>query len=140
MDNNIYLHRYRSYPKVRLRSMTSAFSIKGNHHRLNMETDLQSTQLYSLAETAQLPPSPAFGLIEEGAIGQPPGNHITTNESTLGKGDSPCVESWPVPDEFREQCRVSALDLQPSLLVDFNNGRLGNLLRPTETLYKLDRK
>jgi hypothetical protein len=32
------------------------------------------------------------------------------------------------------------LDLQPSLMVDFNNGRLGNLLRPTETLYKLDHK
>ncbi len=28
-------------------------------------------QLYSLAETPQLPPSPAFGLIYEGAIGQP---------------------------------------------------------------------
>ncbi len=28
-------------------------------------------QLYSLAETSQLPPSLAFGLIYEGAIGQP---------------------------------------------------------------------
>ncbi len=48
-------------------------------HRLNMELDLQSpkftwapcAQLYSLAEPPQLPPSPAFGLIYEGAIGQP---------------------------------------------------------------------
>ncbi len=29
------------------------------------------TQLYSLAETLQLPPPPAFGFIYEGAIGQP---------------------------------------------------------------------
>ncbi len=48
-----------------------------NHRLLNMELDLQKfiwascAQLYSLAETPQLPPSPAFGLIYEGAIGQP---------------------------------------------------------------------
>jgi hypothetical protein len=41
-----------------------------------MELDLQSllgscVQLYSLAETPQLPPPPEFGLIYEGAIGQP---------------------------------------------------------------------
>ncbi len=44
-----------------------------------MEVDLQSlfglhimwcAQLYLLAETPQLAPSPAFGLIYEGAIGQ----------------------------------------------------------------------
>jgi hypothetical protein len=40
-----------------------------------MELDLQSylvscVQLYSLAETPQLPPPHAFGLIYEGAIGQ----------------------------------------------------------------------
>ncbi len=44
-------------------------------HGLNMELDLQSylvscALLYSLAETLQLPP-PSFGLIYEGAIGQP---------------------------------------------------------------------
>ncbi len=45
---------------------------------LNMELDLQilfgllCTAVYSLAETPQPPPSPpAFGLISEGAIGQP---------------------------------------------------------------------
>jgi hypothetical protein len=41
-----------------------------------MELDLQSllgscVHLYSLAETSQLPPPPAFGLLYEGAIGQP---------------------------------------------------------------------
>jgi hypothetical protein len=42
-------------------------------HRLNMELDLQSlfgllcTDVYSLAETPQLPLPPAFGLIYEGA-------------------------------------------------------------------------
>jgi hypothetical protein len=41
-----------------------------------MELVLQSylgscVQLYLLAETPQLPPPPAFGLIYEGAIGQP---------------------------------------------------------------------
>jgi hypothetical protein len=43
-----------------------------------MELDLLSSfgllctvLLYSLAETPQLPPPPAFGLIYEGAIGQP---------------------------------------------------------------------
>ncbi len=48
------------------------------YDRLNMELDLQSylgscvdVELYSLAETPQLPPPPAFGLIYEGAIGQP---------------------------------------------------------------------
>jgi hypothetical protein len=45
--------------------------------RLNMELDLQSlfglhcAQLYSLAETPQPPPFPAFELIYEGAISQP---------------------------------------------------------------------
>jgi len=44
--------------------------------RLNMELDLlgifgSCVQLYSLAETPQLHPSPAFGLTYEGAIGQP---------------------------------------------------------------------
>ncbi len=43
-------------------------------HRLIMELDLQSLfgilHVYSLAETPQLPPSQAFGLIYEGAIGQ----------------------------------------------------------------------
>ncbi len=44
---------------------------------LNMELDLQSLfgllciQLYSLAAAPQLPPTPAFGIIYEGAIGQP---------------------------------------------------------------------
>jgi hypothetical protein len=47
-------------------------------HSLNIEVDLQSlfglhvtwcAQLYSLAETQQLPP-PAVGLVYEGAIGQ----------------------------------------------------------------------
>ncbi len=43
---------------------------------LNMELDLQiflssCVQLYSLAETPQLPPPPAFGPIYKGAIGQP---------------------------------------------------------------------
>jgi hypothetical protein len=50
------------------------------NHGLNMELDLQSlfgllctvsVQLYSLAEVPQLPPTPAFGLIYESAIGQP---------------------------------------------------------------------
>ncbi len=43
-----------------------------------MELDLQRlfglhacAQLYSFAENPQLSPSPAFGLIYEGAIGQP---------------------------------------------------------------------
>ncbi len=41
-----------------------------------MEFDLKSlfglyVQLYSLAETTQLPPRPAFGLMYEGATGQP---------------------------------------------------------------------
>ncbi len=44
-------------------------------HRLNMKISTiylgSSVQLYSLAETPQLHPSPAFGLIYEGAIGQP---------------------------------------------------------------------
>ncbi len=41
-------------------------------HRLNMALDLQSVQLYSLAETpATSPLPPAFGLIYEGDIGQP---------------------------------------------------------------------
>jgi hypothetical protein len=42
-------------------------------HRLNMELVYLGScvQLYSLAETPQLPPPPAFGLIHEGAIGQP---------------------------------------------------------------------
>ncbi len=51
---------------------------KGYWHRLNMELDLQSlfglqctVQLYSLAETPQLPHPPAVGLIYEGAISQP---------------------------------------------------------------------
>ncbi len=35
-----------------------------------MELDLQSAQLYSLAES-ETSPTPAFGLIYEGAIGQP---------------------------------------------------------------------
>ncbi len=41
-----------------------------------MELDIRSLfglmcTAYSLAETPQLPPTPAFGLIYEGAIGQP---------------------------------------------------------------------
>jgi hypothetical protein len=49
-------------------------------HRLNMEVNLQSlfglqvtwcAQLYSLAETTHPHQSPAFGLVDEGAIGQP---------------------------------------------------------------------
>jgi hypothetical protein len=45
-------------------------------HMLNMELDLQSlfglrVQRYSMAETPHLPPLPIFGLINEGAIGQP---------------------------------------------------------------------
>ncbi len=49
---------------------------KSRKHRLNMELDLQSllgscVQLYSLAETPQIPLSTPFGLIYEGAIGQP---------------------------------------------------------------------
>jgi hypothetical protein len=51
---------------------------------LNMELDLQHflgscVQLYSLAETPQLPqlpPPPAFGLIYEGAIGQQDRRHL----------------------------------------------------------------
>ncbi len=41
--------------------------------RLNINLDLQSLfgLLSSLAETPQLPPPPAFGLVYEGAIGQP---------------------------------------------------------------------
>ncbi len=49
-----------------------------SEHRFNTKLDLQSlfgllvtSVLYSLAETPQLPPSPAVGLICEGAIGQP---------------------------------------------------------------------
>jgi hypothetical protein len=50
---------------------------KGDEHRLNMELNLQSlfglrVQLYLLAETPYfLPPSPAFWLIYESAIGHP---------------------------------------------------------------------
>ncbi len=47
---------------------------KAHRHRLNMELDLLGApyaQLYLLAETPQFPPSPAFGLIYESAIGQP---------------------------------------------------------------------
>ncbi len=49
-------------------------------HMFNMELDFQSlfglqvtwyAQLYSLAEIPQLPPPSAFGLVYEGAIGQP---------------------------------------------------------------------
>jgi hypothetical protein len=47
---------------------------KSCHHRINMELNLQGlfglhahSWLYSLAETLQ-PPSPAFGLLNEGAI------------------------------------------------------------------------
>jgi hypothetical protein len=47
-------------------------------HRLNMESDLQSllwlhvhSSTHFLVETPQPPPPPAFGLIYEGAIGQP---------------------------------------------------------------------
>jgi hypothetical protein len=37
----------------------------------SMSRDVQRlTQVYSLAETPQLPPPPAFGLVDEGAIGQ----------------------------------------------------------------------
>ncbi len=48
---------------------------------LNMELDLQSylgscVQLYSWAETPQLPPTSAFGLIYEGAIGQQDRRHL----------------------------------------------------------------
>ncbi len=35
-------------------------------HRVHMQLDLQSAQLYSLAKTPQ--PTPAFGLKSEGAI------------------------------------------------------------------------
>jgi hypothetical protein len=48
-------------------------SIVHRTHRLNMELDIQNylgscVQLYSLAETPQIPPSnpPAFGLIKRG--------------------------------------------------------------------------
>jgi hypothetical protein len=48
-------------------------------HKLNMELDLQS--LFGLLCTAILrprisPPPPVFGLIYEGAIGQPDRRHI----------------------------------------------------------------
>jgi hypothetical protein len=36
-----------------------------------MELASRVEQMYSLAETPQLAPPPAFGLITEGAIGQP---------------------------------------------------------------------
>ncbi len=56
------------------------FLRKDGKHRLNMELDLKSlfgllctVQLYSLAETPQLPPFTAFRLIYEDAIGQPIG-------------------------------------------------------------------
>jgi hypothetical protein len=58
-------------------SLYSECSLQPAHnHRLNVELDLQSffwapcAQLYSLAETPQVR-NPAFGLIYEGAIGQP---------------------------------------------------------------------
>ncbi len=46
----------------------------GPDHRLNLKfiwTPVYTVQLYSLAETPQLPPPTAFGLIYEGAFGQP---------------------------------------------------------------------
>ncbi len=51
----------------------SLLSLQPLMHRLNMKlVYLRSfVQLYSMAETPQLPPPPAFGLIYEGAIGQP---------------------------------------------------------------------
>ncbi len=60
---------------------TRYMDIQYVQHRLNMEVDLHSlfglhvtlcAQLYSLAETLQLPPSPPhLDLYDEGAIGQP---------------------------------------------------------------------
>ncbi len=65
---------------IRFRSARPYIRIIADH-RLNKELELQSlfglhvtwcTQLYSLAETPEThTPPPAFGLLNEGAIGQP---------------------------------------------------------------------
>ncbi len=70
--------------------MTAVTTIKdkSKNDRLNMEIDLQvylssCVQLYSLAETPQLPPPLAFGLIYEGAIGQPSWTTSLVKHSTV---------------------------------------------------------